>query len=63
MATRTAEQMLTIPEVCGLMRWSRATTYRRIASGDLRTVPAGVKGRTKTRVPESALAEYQNRAA
>ena len=63
MARQSAEQMFTIPEVCALMRWGRATAYRRIASGELRAVQTGVKGRPKMRVPESALAEYQGRAA
>lgn len=60
---KVVEQMLTIPEVSALMRWGRATTYRRIAAGELRTVNTGVRGRTKLRVPESALADYQGRPA
>ena len=58
-----AEQMYTLREVAAIQRWGLATVYRRIHAGELRAVPTGVKGRPKLRVPESALAEYQNRIA
>ncbi len=59
---RAAEQMYTIPEVAALTRLGRATVYRRIAAGELRVVNLGTKKRTKMRIPESALADYQGAA-
>jgi len=61
-ARRAAERMFTIPEVAELNRQSRATVYRRIAAGELRVVNLGTKKRTKMRIPESALADYQGAA-
>lgn len=55
-----AEPLLTIDEVAAWMRCSRNTVYRRIAKRQIRTVDIG-DGRAKTRIPESALAEYAAR--
>lgn len=57
---RTAEPLLPVTEVASLWRCSVRHVYRIIAAGQLRVVQLGT-GRAKTRVPESALAEYVQR--
>lgn len=53
----TAEALLPVAEVARLWRVSKNYVYDRISSGELRSV--NLKGgRAKTRVPESAMAEY-----
>lgn len=56
----TAEQLLPVTEVAELWRCSRDHVYDLIAAGELRIVNLGT-GRAKTRVPESAMAEYVER--
>lgn len=53
----TAEAQLTVAEVAKLWRCSRNLVYDLISSGRLRSVNL-TDGRAKTRIPESALAEY-----
>lgn len=63
MATKTAEQMLTVKRVAARLDVSELTVYRRIWAGEIRwtdTAPRGAKRRS-IRVSESALAEYQQR--
>lgn len=58
-AATTADQLLTVPEVAQRLRVSRATAYRHIADGSIRTVEAGRgKRATKSRVRESELARF-----
>lgn len=59
MKTLNAEQLLTVPEVTDRLRVSRATAYRHIADGSIKTVEAGRgKRATKTRVSELELARF-----
>jgi excisionase family DNA binding protein len=53
----TAEAQLTVAEVAKLWRCSRNLVYDLISSGRLKSVNL-TDGRAKTRIPESALAEY-----
>lgn len=55
-----AEALLTVAEVATLWRCSKNTIYRLISDGELRSTDIG-NGRAKTRIPETALAEYNNR--
>jgi excisionase family DNA binding protein len=57
---KAGEALLTVPEVAALWRCGRDKVYALIASGALRVVDIG-QGRAKTRIPESALAEYVKR--
>lgn len=57
---REPEQLWTIPQVADLWGCSENTVYRRIAKGLLRVIDIG-DGRAKTRVPASALIEYEDR--
>lgn len=61
MTAARAEALLTVMEVAELWRCSKDTVYRHIAAKKLRSVDLG-RGRAKTRVPESALAEFVERA-
>lgn len=55
-----AEKWFTIPELVELLGVSRATVYRLIAAGRLDVSDAGLGSRrTKSRIPESAVAKYQ----
>lgn len=56
----TAEALLPVTEVAELWRCSRDHIYSLIARGELRSVDVG-HGRAKTRIPESALADYIRR--
>ncbi len=56
-AAMTAEALLTVAEVAKLWRCSKNLVYDRISAGQLRSVNL-TDGRAKTRIPESALAEY-----
>lgn len=60
MATQTAPQLLTIPQVAErLGNVHRMTVYRRIAAGELPAINIGSRGkRPLMRVSESALAAY-----
>lgn len=60
MTAARAEALLPVTEVAKLWRCSRDHVYREIIRGRLRTVQLGA-GRAKTRIPESALAEYVRR--
>jgi excisionase family DNA binding protein len=58
--TSTVEPaLLTIPEACARLRISRATFYREVERGRIRTVPIG-RGRNR-RVTPDALTEYVRR--
>lgn len=48
--------LLTIAEACARLRISRATFYREVERGRIRTVPIG-RGRSR-RVTPKAIAEY-----
>jgi excisionase family DNA binding protein len=50
-------QLLTVPETAARLRVNRSTVYDLIAAGELRVVDLG-HGRSKTRIPEDALAEF-----
>lgn len=54
----TPEALLPVREVAALWRCSDQHIYNLIAQGKLRTVTLGAR---KTRIPESALAEYVER--
>lgn len=54
------EALLPVSEVAKLWRCTPQHVYNLIAMGRLRVVDLGM-GRAKTRVPESALAEYISR--
>jgi excisionase family DNA binding protein len=56
-----AEILYPVSEVAERWRCSRDHVYDLIAKGRLRTVPLGTGKRAKTRIPESALAEYIER--
>lgn len=51
------ERLYPVTEVADLWDCSPQHVYSLIAAGELRTVDLGV-GRAKTRVPESAIAEF-----
>lgn len=55
-----AEQLYPVAEVAELWRVSPDYIYGLISGGQLRVVNLS-KGRAKTRIPESALAEYIER--
>lgn len=55
-----AEVLYPVAEVAKLWRVSRDHVYDLIAAGKLRVVNVA-EGRAKTRIPESALAEYVQR--
>lgn len=52
-----AEALLTVKELAALWRCSPCHIYDLIADGELAAVQIS-KGRAKTRIPESAAAEY-----
>lgn len=52
------EPLYTVAEVAESWRCTRQHIYNLIARGQLRVVDTGSLGRTKTRVPESALVEF-----
>lgn len=56
-------QLLTIPEVASRLSISQMHVYRLIASGVLESVDVAAPGsrKSKTRVPEAALAEFVRR--
>lgn len=56
-----AEALLTVAEVAALWRCSRRHVYDLIAAGHLRVTDIGEGARPKTRVPETALAEFARR--
>jgi excisionase family DNA binding protein len=56
-ATKKAEALYPVAEVAALWRCSDDTIYRLIAAGRLRSMDIGT-GAAKTRIPESALAEF-----
>jgi excisionase family DNA binding protein len=53
-----AEALLPVSEVAELWRCSRQHVYNLISKGQLRTVDTGAARQAKTRIPESALAEF-----
>lgn len=56
-----ADQLLTMPEVAARLGVSRATAYRHVADGSIKTVEAGRgKTRTKSRVRESELVRFMD---
>lgn len=57
---KSGEALLPVSEVAQLWRCTRDHVYSLIAAGELRVVNIA-KGRAKTRIPESALAEYVRR--
>ena len=58
--TTKADAWLTIPQTAERMELSRSHVYNLIWAGELKFVNAAVKktGRTKMRVPESAIEEF-----
>lgn len=56
------EVVYTVAEVAGLLRVHKSTVYRDIESGRIDAYRVG-KGRGTVRIKESALLEYQRRAA
>jgi len=52
--------LLTIPEACRRLSISRATFYRLIDRGQLRTVPVSPSGRSR-RIPSSDIEAYIER--
>lgn len=60
MTSPRAEALLPVTEVAALWRCSARHVYRLIAHGQLRTVQIG-NGRAKTRVPASALIEFERK--
>lgn len=52
--------LLTIPEACRRLSISRATFYRLIDRGKLRTVPVSPSGRSR-RVPSADIESYIDR--
>lgn len=57
MSAVKAEALLPVAEVATLWRCSKNHVYDLISSGALRSVNL-TRGRAKTRIPESALAEF-----
>lgn len=57
MTRRLPEALHTVAEVAAAWRCSKNHVYDLISSGDLRSVNL-TRGRAKTRIPESALAEF-----
>jgi excisionase family DNA binding protein len=57
---KTGEALLPVSEVAQLWRCSRDHIYDLIAAGKLPVVDIG-HGRSKTRIPESALRDYERR--
>jgi excisionase family DNA binding protein len=53
-----AEALLPVSEVAELWRCSRQHIYNLISTGQLRSIQAGAARQAKTRIPESALAEF-----
>jgi len=56
-ASARAEALLPVSEVAQLWRCSKNHVYDLVASGQLRSTQVA-RGRAKTRIPESALAEF-----
>jgi len=54
---KTAEALLPVSEVAELWRCSKNHIYDLISRGELRSVNL-THGRAKTRIPESALADF-----
>lgn len=54
---KPAEPLLPVSEVAQLWRCSPDHVYALIAAGELASLNLG-RGRAKTRIPESALADY-----
>jgi excisionase family DNA binding protein len=54
---KKAEALLPVAEVAALWRCTPQHIYNLIARRDLRSVQVGI-GRAKTRIPESAVAEF-----
>ena len=52
-----AETLIPVAEVAVMWRCSKNYVYDLISRGELRSVNLG-RGRAKTRVPESAIAEF-----
>ena len=52
-----AEELVPVAELAEKWRCSKNLIYDLIASGQLRSVNLG-RGRAKTRIPESAIADY-----
>lgn len=52
-----AEALIPVAELAEQWRCSKFLIYSLISSGQLRSVQLG-KGRAKTRIPESAVADY-----
>lgn len=63
MATRTAEQLLTLRQVASLLGIGLKTAQRRVYSGEISWVNVASHGakRASIRVRESAVAAYQDR--
>lgn len=57
MNAKKAEVLYPVTEVAEMWRCSDDQIYRLIAAGRLRSVDIGI-GAAKTRIPESALAEF-----
>jgi excisionase family DNA binding protein len=53
----SALQMLTVEDVAGLLKVSKATAWRRVLSGDIESVKIG----RSRRVHQAAVAAYQKR--
>ncbi len=58
--TTQVPMLLTIPEACRRLSISRATFYRMLDRGQLRTVPVSPSGRSR-RIPSADLESYIER--
>lgn len=54
-------QLLTVPQFAARLGVSRATAYRLIAAKRVRVVDIGTGTTPRTRIPDSALAEFIRR--